>query len=148
MKKIRVTSLILAMFVLASCAATENRSGQIIRKEALESLKEGESTKDDVLGKLGSPSTVSDFGAEKWYYMSKTTKTIAVLKPEITDLKVVEIEFDADGKVKRLSQFTRDDMKNVNYSQDKTPTAGQEYTLIKQLLGNIGRFNKEPADSK
>ena len=141
-------SILIIAFALSACVATENKSGQVIRKEALESLKEGESTKDDVLGKLGSPSTVSDFGPERWYYMSKTTKTVAVLSPEVTDLKVVEIEFSDDGKIKHLTKFTKADMKNLSYAQDKTPTAGQEYTLIKQLLGNIGRFNKEPADSK
>ncbi len=138
--------VILPLLGLGACVAMENKQGHIIRKDAVDKFAVGQTTKDEVLSALGTPSTVSDFGPERWYYLSKTTETRAILNPEISDAKALEIEFDETGKIKTLNQYGKNDLKQLEYTEDKTPTEGQKYSIVKQLLGNIGRFNKEPVD--
>ena len=91
---------------------------------------------------LGSPSISSDFGENTWIYVSGRTKTLAFLKEEILDRKIVYISFIETGVVDSIGTLSEKDGKQIELVSRKTPTAGQRITLIQQLIGNIGRFNQ------
>jgi hypothetical protein len=37
---------------------------------------------------------------------------------------------------------------DVPYVREKTPTSGQEMTVLQQFVGNLGRFNKQGEGAK
>ena len=76
-----------------------------------------------------------------WDYISKKTEQMAFLDPEVLDQEVLEIKFDDGGIVKDMRLYGIEDGKEVDPVSRVTPTGGQELTFMKQLLGNIGRFN-------
>ena len=57
------------------------------------------------------------------------------------DQAVLEIKFDDGGLVKDMKLYGIEDGKEIEPVPRVTPTGGQELTFMKQLLGNIGRFN-------
>lgn len=128
---------------LAACEGVrqiESR-GYIATKPVAESIQIGSTTKQEVRNLLGSPSTVSSYPPETWYYISRERETIGFLSPELTDQKVARIEFDAAGKVAKLENFGTDAAQEMDYVERETPTEGRTLGVMEQLLGNLGRFN-------
>ena len=54
-------------------------------------MKVGEDSKSTVREKLGSPSAVSTFDSNAWYYISQTTDRVAFYKPRVIKRDVVAI---------------------------------------------------------
>ena len=100
----------------------------------------GHITKNEVVELLGSPSSVSPFSDDTWYYISERTKTVAFFEPEILERKVIVITFGQTGVARELRSHGIEDARRIQMVERKTPTAGRELTILKQLFGNIGRF--------
>ena len=90
---------------------------------------------------LGSPSTVGTFNAKIWYYISKRTKTISFLDPEILDQEVLQINFDNAGLVSDMRIYGLENARTITPDPNVTPTSGKELTILQQIMGNIGRFS-------
>ena len=133
---------------LTACVGTETHSGHVVNTEAVSMLIVGKSTKDDALREMGSPSTTSTFDGERWYYVSKKTQAKGILNPKLIEHRVIEMEFGEDGILKQTRNYTEKEMKNFSISSDKTETGGQTYGILQQLLGNVGKFSKQPADER
>lgn len=132
---------------LAGCGiATVDNRGYVETTKAEERIKVGESSREDVKGALGSPSTTSDFPPETWYYISRERETIAFLPPETLKQNVLQIEFDEGGKVSKMNRYGLDKAQDIEMVQRATPTEGRKVGFVEQLLGNVGKFNT-PKDS-
>ena len=124
------------------CSPIVDTRGNLPSNERLAQVKPGR-TRDQVLNLLGTPSSTAAFGDETWYYISNRTETVAFFKPEEVERKVVAIEFDRGGTVTKVRTLGLDEGKQVDLVERETPTAGNEMTLLQQLIGNIGRFPTE-----
>ena len=71
--------------------------GNLPDPDLLAELEIGALSKQQVEEMFGSPSSVSTFGSENWYYISERTETTAFYAPEVVDRKVVVISFDDKG---------------------------------------------------
>jgi hypothetical protein len=99
--------------------------------------------------KLGSPSAVSTFDNNTWYYISQTTDRVAFYMPRVIKRDVVAIKFNqADEKVASVNTYTLKDGKVIAYNGRETPTRGREMTILEQLLGNVGRGGMLPQDDE
>ncbi|MCR6632187.1 MAG: hypothetical protein NVV74_20240 [Magnetospirillum sp.] len=58
---------------------------------------------------------------------------------------MVSITFDRSGVVKDLVQRGLEDGIAIQSVERETPSAGKELGILEQLVGNIGKFSKEPA---
>lgn len=135
--------LVAACLAAAGCSARIDSRGNQPDPDRLGEIAPGEHNRDDVADILGSPSSVAMFGDETWYYISKRTETLAFLAPEVTERQVVVIRFDRQGIVNDIGYLGLDDEREIEFVERETPTAGNEISLIDQLLGNIGRFGGE-----
>ena len=106
----------------------------------------GQMSKADVMRRLGSPSTTSQFGKESWYYIASRKETLAFFAPKVVDQEVLRITFD-DDIVDAVEYYDQAQAKDIEITERVTPTSGQELGLVEQLLGNIGKFNKRRGDS-
>lgn len=140
--------LLLSMAIALACAACAPNvdvRGNLPHNDQLSQVKVGKSTRDEVLALFGTPSAITPFGSETWHYISARTETTAFFEPQVTDRKVVTVVFDARGVVKDFATRGLEDSKAVDPVERETPTAGKEMNLLQQLLGNLGRFSKDPA---
>ena len=53
------------------------------------------------------------------------------------------VSFNDDGIVTEVKKSGLEDVKDISPVARSTPTSGQEVTVMKQLLGNVGKFNKD-----
>lgn len=118
----------------------ENR-GYIATTPIEEEIRIGRTSQAEIRRKFGSPSTVSTYPPETWYYISRDHETVAFFSPELKGQQVARIEFDDDGRVAAYEGFDASATQDVEYVRRKTPTDGRSLGFVEQLLGNVGRFN-------
>lgn len=110
--------------------------------------KVGVDTRSTLLASLGSPTAVSTFDPNTWYYVTQVTDKVAYFKPQLKSRTVVAITFDHDSeKVTKVKALSLSDGYEVAFDPRSTPTRGRELSVIEQLLGTIGRGGTLPQDN-
>ncbi len=127
---------------LVACQGRVNVHGNAPEPEQIAEIVPGTHTRLDVEQILGSPSSVSMFDNEVWYYIGTRTETLAFFAPEVMDRKVLVVRFDAGGVVRDWEEFDKERGREVEIVDRKTPTLGNEITIWDQIVGNIGRFEE------
>lgn len=143
---VRVSPVLALLAVLGGCTPTIDLRGNQPLPDNLAMIQPGKVTKSDVVALVGTPASTSVFGDERWYYISSKVKTFAFFKPEELERRVVEISFDSAGMVNSVRTLDLQDGKTLSMAAGETPTAGKDLTLIEQLIGNVGKFNKPDKD--
>lgn len=133
-----------AVALLGGCAKDIDARGNLPPAEALAQLSIGEQTRQDVRGLLGTPATTAVFDDETWYYISAHTTQYAFYPNHELDRTVYAISFDNRGILKDVRKLGLEDGQNVSIASRETPTKGREFSLIEQLIGNLGRFSGTP----
>ena len=118
---------------------TANR-GNLLEDFQMKEVVAGTDTKQDVVQKLGSPTTIAPFDDNTWYYLGQKTEKRGVFDPVVTQEKIVVVKFGADGLVDSLAE-RREGREDVVIVDRKTPTSGNDFTVLEQMLGNLGKFN-------
>jgi len=145
MKTIILTTA-LSLTLLTACTPVAATRGNLLEDYQMKEVLPGIDGKDDVVRKIGSPTTVAPFDDNTWYYMGQKTKKKGILDPKLVQEKIVMVKFDADGKVGSITE-RRDGRQDVPIAQRTTPVSGNEYTFMQQMLGNLGKFNKNENES-
>jgi len=135
-----------------ACSPRVTATGNLPDPEKLAQIAPGKQTRQQVQQLLGSPSSVTAFNGETWFYISQRTETVAFFRPEIQDRQVVVIRFDQNGVVEDVETLGLESARNLQPVERVTPTAGNEMTVLEQMIGNFGRFRKDekkkgPTDS-
>lgn len=148
MKNLLRPPLLAVALTLATACSTivepvVDTRGNLPSTEQLSQIKVGETTQDDVLALLGTPSTTMNYGEEVWHYISSRTETVAFLAPEVKDRKVVSLTFDKRGIVSKIDTLGLKDGRKVDTVNRETPSAGKDLSILEQLIGNVGRFSKD-----
>jgi outer membrane protein assembly factor BamE (lipoprotein component of BamABCDE complex) len=125
--------------VLAGCQPIIANRGNMLDEDRITQVKAGSSSKNDVFEALGSPSITSTFDDNTWYYIGQRTEREAFFKPEITDRKVIAVQFDDTDHVKTIDRIGLEDAVDVEPLEQTTPAVGRDITFMEQLIGNIGR---------
>lgn len=134
-----LTATLLAL-AAAACTPIIAQRGNMLENHQLEQITPQESTRSDVLRNLGSPTSKSTFNPNVWYYIGQKTEKRGILDPEVLEERIVMVAFNEDGYVETIQDIERDRM-NIPYVREKTPTHGNETTVVQQFLGNLGKFN-------
>ena len=121
-----LTAAALAGALAVGCAPIQQTNGyQAIEHKPAET-KVGVDTKSTVLDTLGSPSVVSAFDPNVWFYMSQHTNQMSFHSIRVTRRSVIQITFDKDSeKVTDVKAFTLKDGKVIAYNTRETPTRGR-----------------------
>lgn len=128
-------------FLISGCAPVIESHGNIPTASRLAQLETGTHTRRDVKRILGTPSTIDRFENETWYYVGSTQEYFAFFPPKETERSVIGVSFDKEGKIKRIREYDLADSQKVRISGKTTKTTGHDMTVVRQLLGNIGRFD-------
>jgi outer membrane protein assembly factor BamE (lipoprotein component of BamABCDE complex) len=130
-----------AALLLGACTPTKAVRGNMLEDYQIAAVKPG-STQTEVLQNLGSPTTVAPFDDKVWYYMGQDTEKKGIFDAKVTHERIVEVTFDDQKNVKTIQEIPNQ-REDIPYERRKTPTSGNEITVMQQLLGNLGKFNKD-----
>ncbi len=136
-----IVVLTVGAMAVGACDPLTDVRGHVPTPGSMEKLEVGTQTREDVVRLIGSPSSVTSFGDEVWYYVSQRQESLAFFQPKMAEQKVTAIYFGENGRVREIKTFGPQDAKNAGMVDRKTPTAGKELTVLDQVFGNIGRFS-------
>ena len=130
-----------AALLLAGCTISEDQRGNLPDPDKLAAIQPGNTTKEQVVKVLGTPSSASTFNDDTWYYISRKTKQVAFFSPTILDQQVYIVDFDNRGVVRNVDHRSMADGAAITPAPGATPAPGRELTFLEQLVGNLGKFN-------
>ncbi len=133
--------LIMSLILISACTPTKSTRGNLVEDFRMSEITPGVSTRKNVLHSLGSPTTIAPFDDNVWYYIGQKMEKKGIFDPEVKEEKVVVVAFNEEGIVETMEEIDSERL-NVPKVRDKTHTGGNEVTIMEQLLGNVGRFNK------
>ncbi|PWT93427.1 MAG: outer membrane protein assembly factor BamE [Proteobacteria bacterium] len=138
-RAVGLTSLLAV--VLAGCTAYVDQRGNLPQPDRLAEIQPGQTTKDQVVKILGTPSSTSIFDDKTWYYISRKTKQVAFFDKDVLDQQVFVLNFDNRGVVSAVDHKELADARSITPAPGATPAPGRELTFIEQIMGNVGRFS-------
>jgi outer membrane protein assembly factor BamE (lipoprotein component of BamABCDE complex) len=128
-----------ALLLTGGCTRIREHQGFLPDGLIIDSVLAGIDNRESVEGALGRPTFISQFGPERWYYVSRNSKQLAFASPRPESQYTVTVEFDAKGNVAKVQRNTTlDQVAAINPEGDKTPTLGSKRSLMQEIFGNIG----------
>jgi outer membrane protein assembly factor BamE (lipoprotein component of BamABCDE complex) len=137
----RLTLAMAAALALGACAKDIDARGNLPTTDSLAQLAPGEQTRQDVQSLLGTPAATAVFDNETWYYISSHTTQYAFYATTELDRTIYTVSFDDRGILKEVKKYDIRDGHPVQIAARETPTKGREYSVLEQLIGNLGRFS-------
>lgn len=128
-----------AALAAAGCEATINPRGHLLDPSLPQRIRVGVDTKSTVEAYIGSPSTISTFSDQTWYYISTVQEDLLFFHPQEIDRQVVAVHFGPDDRVDGIRTLGPADAVDVAFTDEETPTRGRELTFLQQIFGNVGR---------
>ncbi|MFN3644122.1 MAG: outer membrane protein assembly factor BamE [Gemmobacter sp.] len=135
-----VLALALAV-MLTACAPTFTVHGYAPADSELTQIEVGRDTRDTVAAAFGRPGAAGLLTDGAWYYVQSRYRHSGARQPQEIDRQVLAISFDARGRVANIERFGLEDGRVVALSRRVTDTNIRGVGLIRQLLGNLGRFD-------
>ncbi len=137
-RPLMVVGAVCLLVVTSGCSRVRNHQGFIANPLISDSIATGVDNRASVEGALGHPTFVSQFGPERWYYVSRDTKQLAFGSPKPTSQLVLQVQFDAAGNVSQVSRMGMEQVANISPAGGKTATLGRKRSLFDEIFGNIG----------
>lgn len=126
---------------ISGCSPQYSNHGYIPPEEELALIAVGTDTRESVAEKVGVPTSSGVLNNSGYYYVRMRTRVIGPLAPKEIDRQVVAISFSDAGIVQNVERFGLEQGQVVPISRRITSSAVSDKTFLRQLLGNIGRFN-------
>ncbi|MCB1721348.1 MAG: outer membrane protein assembly factor BamE [Rhodospirillales bacterium] len=135
-----------ALALVNACTPMIAQRGNMVEDFQVQQIVALESTRSDVLNNLGSPTSKSTFNPNVWYYIGQKTEKRGILDPKVIEERIILVAFNEEGFVEAIQDIDRERM-NIPYVREKTPTHGNETTVMQQFLGNLGKFNPQTGEN-
>ena len=133
-------ALVASAALIQGCAPISVYQGFQVVDAKPADVKVGEDTKSTVLAHLGSPSTVSTFDPNIWFYISQVSEHEAFYQARTIRRDVVAVSFDkADDKVAKVDTLSLKDGRVIAYNGRETPTRGRSLSVLEQIIGTLGQ---------
>lgn len=130
---------LMAVALLSACSPIVRRHGYVPTTEELSAITPGATTRAAALETLPPPTTNGVQGS--LYYVSSQFETIGPLKPRETRREVVAITVGANDVVTGVERYGLSDGRVVPLSRRVTSDNVTDTTFLRQLMGNLGRFD-------
>ena len=131
---------------LAACTPRSATRGSIPTKEQITLVVPGVHGPEDVRSIMGTPSVVSTFDDNTWYYIGRRTTQYAFFTRKTIEQQVLIVRYGRDGRLQKISRLDVDDGREIALVERETPSAGRKLGVFEQLFGNIGRFGSNAPD--
>ena len=137
----RVVLLGTAVSALMACTAIYRNHGYVPSDEDLAAIKVGVDTRDTVAESVGSPGASGVLKESGYYYVATRMRHYGPREPQVVSRELVAISFDQRGVVRNIERYGLEDGRVIPLSTRVTSSSVEDKTFLRQLLGNLGRFN-------
>src|SRR5258708_35824614 len=125
---------------LGACETVADHRGFSPTPGSVEKVDTGTQSREDVIRLIGTPSAVATFNPNVWYYISQQQETFAFFKPAIVEQHGLQLTFNDAGRLTTLKSYDLKDGQDIAMASRVPPPAGEELTILHDLLGNVGKF--------
>lgn len=125
----------------AGCTAIYRNHGYVPNDEDLALVEVGKSTQQDVATAVGRPASMGLLQGAGWFYVGSRWKYYGARAPQEIGRQVVAITFDDKGVVENVERFGLERGEVVVLSRRITKSNIRGISLIRELLGSIGRVS-------
>ena len=129
------------LLTLSACTSVYRKYGYVPTEEELAAIKVGVDTRDSVAEAVGTPASTGVLDSSGYYYVSTRLRYYGSRKPQVVSRELVAISFDQRGVVRNIERYGLEDGKVVTLQRRVTSSSIEDKTFLRQLLGNLGRFN-------
>jgi outer membrane protein assembly factor BamE (lipoprotein component of BamABCDE complex) len=137
-----------AAVLISGCEAEVQTRGNMVSQRSLQQIQIGQTSRAQISNLLGTPSTTSLFDrGETWIYIGAYTRQESYHAMEELERQVIAVSFDQSGMVSDVRTLSKDDGSEIAIVERQTPTAGNELTIMEQMLGNVGRVSDDAGSS-
>ncbi len=139
----RVIALALAVPLLAAAGCTRmyRNHGYLPAEDELAQVVVGQTRRDELEYLIGQPGSQGLLTGAGWYYVGSRWESFGARPPREVERQVVAISFDQNDTVSNIERFGLERGRVVTLSRRVTDTGVVDTGLLRQLLGNLGRFN-------
>ena len=140
----RLIALTLALPLAAAtagCTRMYRNHGYVPTDDDLAMVVVGQTNQAELETLIGRPGSQGVLTGSGWYYVGSRWEHYAMNAPREIDRQVVAISFDEAGVVTNVERFGLERGRIVVLSRRVTDNGVQSSGLLRQLLGNVGRFN-------
>ncbi len=105
------------------------------------------SNKNDIIQLLGPPATKSKFNNDLWIYIERKKTRTTLLKfgkKKIFANNVLLLEINNKGLLAKKDFFDINDMKKINFSDDKTENTNSKKSFVYDFLSSMRQRMNDP----
>ena len=128
-------------FILANCSNKTTYSGKIINQDTLQDINF--ENKNKLISKLGYPSYIDPI-ENKFFYFTELSEKKSILKKEIKYSYVFVFKIDEYDQIVESKVFNTKDIKNIEFSNDKTSNEIVKRGLLEKIFGGVGTQQELP----
>ena len=126
---------------LAGCASTYRNHGYVPSEEDLAEIVVGIDPRDSVAETVGTPSSAGVLNEGGYYYVRSRVRHQGLREPRVVERELVAISFTQNGVVENIERYGLQDGRAVRLTRRVTESSVSNQSFLRQLLGNLGRFN-------
>ena len=135
-----ITPVVIATFLsLGACSNVVQTHGRLIEAAELEQVQIGTTTRADIISLFGQPSFEGAFNSGRIYYNQQTMLQKVAGLNTTQSRELIMFSFDKNNML--LDVEIKDEKSDISIatSERKTPTPGQNLTVIDQIFSNLRR---------
>lgn len=140
-KAIRIAIVAVTVASLSACVTRYRNHGYVPSEEELAEIVVGIDTRDSVIEAVGPPSSSGVLNESGFYYISSRVRFYGARAPKTIDRQLVAISFSKSGVVQNIERFGLEDGRVIPIERRVTSSSVEDQTFLRQLLGNLGRFD-------
>lgn len=113
-------------------------------------IQKGLDTKEKVVERFGTPTLISLLNGkeEQWYYLTRITKSLAFLNPQVVEQKNLTVVFNREGIVKEVHYSEPKAIPKVSPASEKTKTKDYEESAVRDFVTHLSKvYKKGPPSS-
>jgi len=146
---LKILYIIFLSLIVANCSfkkVVKHHGVPFLEKKQL-SLIVNKTNKNDIIKKLGNPSTTSKFDNDVWIYIERKQtqselKNLGKMKIYKNDVLVLEI--NEYGILKKKNFFNQEDMNNIEIAKDITGKKFKKNSFIYSFMSSLRQKVNDP----
>ena len=128
---------------LGGCGDRISSHGHIINENELKQINIGTTTRANILDMLGQPSFKGAFDKRKLYYSSQIMLQ-PVASTKQTQKRIIYVfTLNDENILQSIDLINKEDGFQIAHIDDKTPTPGDTFGILKQVFSNLKRRQVE-----
>ena len=149
---IRIFCLILFIFI-TNCSGNKvsNYHGIKSLESKYDKIHINKTNKNDLIGLIGPPSTVSDFNKNKWYYLERLKTNQSLIKLGTQELKknnILIVEINDFGILVDKKLLNLNDMNDINFLKQTTEKDFKKDSFVYNVFSSMREKINAPAKNR